>query len=31
MIAFIHPEKQAKHTDDDRCQEDDYHGGGWGA
>lgn len=31
MIAFIHTEKQAKYTDGDRCQEDDYHGGGQGA
>ena len=31
MIAFIHTEKQAKHTGGDRCQEDDYHGGCQGA
>ena len=31
MIPFINTENQAKHTDGDRCQEDDYHRGGRGA
>ena len=31
MISFTYTEKQAKHTDGYRRQEDDYHCGGQGA